>query len=369
MATGYCEALVQHLRVISPSYKGTSVTPNGFTNALLMQEDQPMVVGAWDNGHRREVRVKYKIPASEAQVQTSDNCGIDVIPAYSEATVPLTKYVGLSIFVKDDEIRQYCSDASDTVTKGLPPTRMMAEHLDSILHQMRPLYAKMETILTTSMSTQWGINARTGSASSTNVNFNLNGSTQNFQEGLTRLLQDFAINEMCGTPMIIGSGNIHGFAINYMSKAYGLNQNGIDQSKLADALGFEFYHSQKTASTWGSNQFGVFSKGAVHLITNPRYVDNFVMDAGIVKHFTMTDPTTSCWTPNGLSNFIWDVNMEYNNCTTTKTGGYLGSQSVNQGWNIKISANFDLFVNPAALDGADVLAGNNGTLRYTAQNA
>lgn len=369
MATGYCEGVVLHLKQISQDYKGTKVTQPGFLNMLLNQTDRPIITAAYDNGHRREARVKYKVPVTEAQIQTSDNCGVDVIPAYAETTVTLSKYAGVTIHQSDDTIRQYCIDASNTVAKGLPPTQLMSEHLDSILHAMRGLYAKMETTLTTSMATQFGINARTGSASSTNVNFNLNGATQNFQEGLTRILQDAAINEICGTPMIVGNGNIHGFALNYMAQAYGMNQYGLDQSKLAQALGFEFYHSQKTASTWGSNQFGVFSKGAAHLITNPRYVGNFATDMGTVKHFTMTDPSTSCWTPNGLSNFVWDINMEYNNCTTTKTGGYLSSQSVGQGWAIKISANYDLFVNPSAADGADVLAGNNGTLRYTATNA
>jgi len=369
MALGYCEAVVLHLATINENYNGTKVTQPGFLNMLLQTPNAPEIVAAYGEGHRREVRVKYKTPVTENQVSTSEHCGVDVIPAYAETTVSLGKYVQLSMHITDDKIRQYCADASATVAVGLPATRMMSEHLDSIRHAMRGLYAKMETQLTTAMATQFGVNARTGASTSTSVNFNLNGSTQNFAEGLTRILTDAAINELCGTPMIVGNGHIHGFAMNYLSQAYGLNQNGIDQARLADALGFQFFHSQKTATTWGANQFGVFAPGSVHLITNPRNVGNFAQDLGTVKQFTMVDPGMQCWAPNGLGNFVWDVQLEYNACTESKSGGYAGSTSVGRGWMLTLSANYDLFVSPSGTDGADALAGVNGALRYTATNS
>lgn len=373
MALGICEGILEHMARINPqNYAGNKVTNNGFTNMLLATQEQPNLLGeAYTDGHRREQRIKYKVPVTEKQVQTAAGCGVDVVPAYKETTTSINNYVQVSLHVTDDIIRQYCKDASDMAAMpSAPPTRVMNELYDSMLHAMRGLYAKMERTLTAKMALNFGKNAVTGSNASRNVNFNLNGTTQNFQEGLTRILTDVAINEICGTPAVVGNGNIHGFAMNYMANAYGLNQYGLDQNRLADALGFNFYHSQMTASTWGDNQFGLFSPGSAHLIQNVRYVGSFANDFGVEKNFTIIDPRVQCWTPSGLQSMQWDVKMIRNGCDEAKTGGYLGNATYGEGWQMIISKYYDLFVVPTdGYDGADVLAGNNGTLRYTATNA
>jgi len=372
MALGYCEAIVAHLKNIDPqNYAGSKVTQQGFLNMLMAQKPTYSLINdPYLNGHRREQRIKYKVRSTEAQVTTSETCGPDLVPAYRETTVVLGDYAQIAIHMTDDTIRQYCVDASNMVSLGTPPTPLMAEHLDSILNALNGLYAKMETVLTTKMALNFGKNARTGSTATTNVNFNLNGATQNFQEGLTRILADAEINEICGTPIFVGAGNIHSFAVNKMANAYGLNQYGLDQAALADAMGFQFYLSQKTQSTWGSNQFGVFAPGSVQLVENQKYVNSYAQDLGTVKMFTMVDPRVQCWTPNGLQNVTWDVKMIYNACAETKSGGYLSSATYGQGWEFIISKNYGLYVDPNDMyDGADVINGQNGTLRYTAQNA
>ena len=188
MALGYCEAVVLHLATINENYNGTKVTQPGFLNMLLNSPNAPEIVAAYGEGHRREVRVKYKTPVTENQVSTSEHCGVDVIPAYAETTVSLGKYVQLSMHITDDKIRQYCADASATVAVGLPATRLMNEHLDSIRHAMRGLYAKMETQLTTAMATQFGVNARTGASTSTSfANSSVTRSTTVRRIWLTRI--------------------------------------------------------------------------------------------------------------------------------------------------------------------------------------
>jgi len=372
MALGYCEAVVRHLQNIDPTnYAGSKVTPQGFSNMLFEQKpNYELINEPYMNGHRREQRLKYKLRTTEAQVQTADGCGVDVVPAYKETTVVLNDVVKLAIHQTDDVVRQYCIDASNMVAFGTPPTRLMEEHLDSIYTALNGMYAKMERVLTTKMALNFGKNARTGSTASSNINFNLNGTTQNFQEGLTRIIADTQINEFCGTPMIVGGGNIHSFAVNKMANAYGLNQYGLDQNALADAMGFKFFLSNITQNTWGSNQFGVFSAGSAQFVENPLYVNSFAQDLGTVKMFTFFDPRVQCYTPNGLQNMAWDIKMIYNACSESKAGGYLGTATYGQGWEFIISKNYGLFVDPNDMyDGADVLNGQNGTLRYTAQNA
>ncbi len=60
MALGYCEAVVLHLATINENYNGTKVTQPGFLNMLLQTPNAPEIVAAYGEGHRREVRVKYK---------------------------------------------------------------------------------------------------------------------------------------------------------------------------------------------------------------------------------------------------------------------------------------------------------------------
>lgn len=372
MALGYCEAILLHQKAIAGgNYSGYKRTHNGFTNMLYSQTDRPFAE-AFMNGHRRDVRVKYKQRQTEAQVQTSAHCGVDVSPAYKETTASVDQYAQLSIHMTDDKIRQYCVEASQLVTAdgqsltGVSP--FMAEHYETILHALNALYAKMETVLTTSMSTKFGMNVRAAAKTAQTVNFNVNGTTQNFGEGLTRVLTDYQINENCGTPMIVGNGFIHGFA-NQLG-AVGLNQYGVDGQAMADKLGFSFFASQKTATTWGANKFGVFAPGSVHIIEDIRNTGEFMVDLGTVKKFTIIDPNVTCWSPNGAVPVRWDVTMEYNVCDSAVTGGYAGSVTVGAGWKITLSKNYGLWTPPTdAFDGGDALSGDNGTLYYTATNS
>jgi hypothetical protein len=372
MALGYCEAMLLHQKFIAgQNYGGAKRTLNGMVNMLYSATDRPFAE-AYTNGHSRSIRVKYKQRSTEAQVQTSASCGVDVIPAYKETTAAVDQYVQLSAQVTDDKIRLYCEDASRMVSAdgqsltGVSP--FMAEHYDVLTTLMNGLYSKMETVLTTSMSTKFGMNVRAGSNAAQTVNFNVNGTTQNFNEGITRILTDYQINENCGTPIIVGNGIIQGFA-NQLG-AVGLNQYGVDGQAMADKLGFAFYASQKTATTWGANKFGVFAPGSIHIIEDIRNAGNFQMDLGTVKKFTIIDPNNTCWSPNGPVPVRWDVNMVYNTCTETKTGGYAGSTSVDAGWQITLFKNYGLFTPPTDLfDGGDALSGDNGTLYYTATNS
>lgn len=374
MALGYCEAILLHQKFIaSQNYGGLKRTNNGFLTMLYNQTDRPFAE-AYQNGHRRDIRVKYKQRVTEAQVQTSANCGVDVVPAYKETTAAVDQFVQIALHVTDDKIRQYCVDASQMVSadgqslSGVSP--FMAEHYDSMLHALNGLYNKMETVLTTSMSTKFGQNVRAGAKTAQTVNFNVNGTTQNFGEGITRVFTDYQINENCGLPMIVGNGFIHGFANQLGANAIGLNQYGVDGASIADKLGWSFFPSQKTATTWGANRFGVFAPNSVHILEDIRNTGSFMMDLGTVKKFTIVDPNNVCWSPVGPVPVRWDVNMEYNTCDTSVSGGYAGSTTVGAGWKITIFKNYGLFTPPTdSFDGADALSGDNGTLYYVATNS
>lgn len=372
MATGFCPAILTHLKSIAgTNYGGTKITEQGFLQMLVNQPDRPNVITTegYGSGHRRTVNVNYRPRITENVVSTTEDCDIDSVQAYKETSATMSKYVQINTHFSEDTIRQYCTDASKTVMVGGIATPMMDGLLQGILHTINPLYAKMETILTTAQGLVFGRNPRAASTSSQNINIALDSSVNNLQTGVTRILGDARQAEFCGTPMIVGNGNFMLWDMQVAKNGIQTNQAGLNNQNILKP--YDFYYSQKTASTWGDNQIGVFSPGSVHLIENLRNVGSFAGKFGATEKGVLSDPRMSCWTPKGYQNMEFDFMLKYIDCPTTLNNGYAGgTDTYTSGWVLSISKYFDLFTMPADMyDGADPIAGANGTLRYTIQNA
>lgn len=270
MALGYCPALLNHLNVIAgQNYNGSKVTVPGFLNMLLTQPNRPTVLqDAYRGGHRRGQTVKYKARTTESQVSTTDTCALDLVPLYKETSVSVDNIAQIGIWMSDDTIRQYCEDASRMVTLGTPPTPLMEEHLDSILHALNGLYQKMENVLTTDMASLFGKHVGTGSATAVSVNIEQDATLNDLTTGLTKMLTDAQSNEFCGTPIFVGAlGSLmHSFAIQAGARALQTAGTAFDAQRLADAMPFQFFASGKTGSTWGAQHVGMFAPESVHLL-------------------------------------------------------------------------------------------------------
>lgn len=359
MALGYCEALLLHLRSIAgDNYPGTKVTPPGFTQMLIDNPDRPQTIGeAFTDGHKKSVRIKYKVRSVVSQVSTSRSCDYNIVPAYKETTASVNQFVQLGLRIDDETIRNYCKDASASVQVGTPPTALMAEHLDSILHAMNGLYQKMDEVLLTSMQAQFGVNVRTGNNALATININKQLNVQSLNDGLVQILADYEDNELNGQPLIVGSGLFRNLV--RMQPFRQPDLSGISIQKEVNE--FKFYYDRKASSIFGVNAIGVFAPGSVHLIEYMKNVGSFAGQKGLSTKATMTDP---------YYGVRWDIQFKYVDCPTEVTNAYTGSTStIDEGWILIISKNYDLFVNPAdAFDGADTLAGVNGTLHYTISN-
>lgn len=379
MALGYCPALLTHLKqVTQENYPGMKVTVPGFLNMLLTSPGRPTVLqDAYMNGHRRSQSVKYKVRSTEAQVSTSDTCAVDIVPAYKETSVSVDNIAQIGLWYADDTIRQYCEDASRTVAVGAPATPMMAEHLDGILHALNGIYQKMETILTTEMATVWGKHAATGSAAAVSVNIEQDSTLNDLTTGITRLMGDFAENEFCGTPIFVGqlNGLMHRYALQAGARALQAAGTAFDAQRMVDASGFQFFASGKTATTWGSQAIGMFAPGSVHLLERLDNAGAFAGEKGGSTFSTFFDPRVQCWTPNGLGSMAFDLQLKYIDCPESTadmlSSGYTNvSNATGRGWAIFIKKRYDLFVTPSdSYDGADRLAGSNGSLLYTISNS
>jgi len=377
MANGYCEALLLHLDSIAgENYPGQKVTIPGFLNMLVTQPDRPTPIqDGYSGGHYKTVNVKYMPRTTVNQVSTADTCAVDVIPAYKETSVSVSNIAQTGVWITDDTVRQYCEEASRTVAVGLPPTQLMTEHLRSILHAMNGIYQKMENVLTTSMASSFGRHVATGNNSAVTVNITQSGDNNVLTAGMIKLLTDFAANEGCGTPNFVGAlgGLMHSYAIQKQMNALGMG-NGVDYGALT--TDFQFYASGQTGTTWGAQHVGMFAPGSVHLVERQDNVGAFAGQRGSSFFTTIVDPRTQCWTPNGLGNISFDLQVKYVDCPedlgSNITNGYISEASVAsaRGYLLLIKKRYGLFVQPTdAYDGADRLAGVNGTHRYVMTNS
>lgn len=371
MALGFCPAILVHLKEITKNgYAGQKVTPPGFLRYLLDQPDRPTVIQTqgFQSGHRRTVNIKYRVRGNENYVNTTESCDIDLTPAWKETSQTIGQYAQIGLYFDDDTIRQYCTDASNMVATGGLPTQLMAEVMDGILSNMNALYQNIDKRLLTIMAGRFGINERVGVATSQNINIPLDGTQNNLQTGFAQVMADVVTNEFCGMPKIVGSGNFLNYELMRQANAVSFNQSGINLTPL---MAYQFYHDIYAQTQWGDNQIGVFEESAVHLLEDIRNVGAFAGDRGESFFSTFSDPRVQCWSPQGLSNVRFDMHVKYINCPTTLTDGYAGGQSTfNRGTAVYIGKYFDLFTPPSdQYDGADILAGVRGSLRYTITNA
>lgn len=376
MAYGYCEALLLHLESIAgTNYPGKKVTVPGFLNMLITQPDRPFAA-ANVGGHYKDVRVKYMPRTTEAQVSTTDTCSVDFVPAYLETNVSVSNIAQTGVWVSDDVVRQYCEDASRTVAVGVPATQLMNEHLNSVLHAMNGIYQKMENILTDSVA--WGTHVATGTNAAVTVNIEQDGTLNDLATGLTKLLLDAETNEFCGQPLMVGplGSKMHAYSLQNRYKALAPGE-GFDPAMMAMNAGFNFFASGQAASTWGNaNALGMFAPGSAHLIERLDNVGSFAGQRGSSFFTTIIDPRTQCWTPNGLSNVQFDLQVKYIDCpddlARLNGGGAVDPATLDaaRGYALIIKKRYALFQTPTnAFSGADRLDGSNGALLYTITNS
>jgi hypothetical protein len=376
MANGYCEALLLHLESIAGvNYPGKKVTVPGFLNMLITQPDRPFAA-ANVGGHYKDVRVKYMPRTTTAQVSTSDTCSVDFVPAYLETTVSVDQVAQTGVWVSDDVVRQYCEDASRTVAVGVPATQLMTEHLNSILHAMNGIYQKMEDELTDAVV--FGAHQATGSNAAVTVNIEQDGTLNDLATGLTKLLMDAQVNEFCGNPLMVGPLGSKFHAFNLQKEYNALSPaTGYDPAMLAMNSGYQFFASGFAAANFGNaNALAMFAPGSAHLIERLDNVGSFAGQRGSSFFTTIIDPRTQCWTPNGLSNIQFDLQVKYIDCPDDlgrlNGGGAIDPTELTaaRGYALIIKKRYDLFQTPTnAFDAADRMTGSNGALLYTITNS
>lgn len=369
---GFASSLLQHLKVLLESnYAGTKITPTGFMKALV--ENNPSLRISSVNGdsieglkrstasgHIRDVRLKYLPRITPDQISDYDNCENDFGFQYSETELRTPLFSKAGFQLEWGFVERYKEEASRLVSLGsTPDVVVLNEMVEQIMHTVNGLVANMDGKLLTSVV--WGINASTGLNTAKTININKDGSVFDLSDGVTEILHDASVNEIIGSPIIVGSGLMNKYEI--AKAATGVNGGGLNRSLQS---GYDWYYDRPSEFVWGTDHVGVFAKGTVGLVDIDRYIAWKTGRHGTSEFAQITLPIeTTDGTPQTMT---FNLQIRELDCPAEAFDGY-ETRSMGRGYQILISKNFGLFQAPIdQYSATDQLAGNNGALLYNVTN-
>lgn len=315
-------------------------------------------------GHRTSLTVKYRPRPLPSLVQTTDDCDIDAIPAYSEWTVPALSHQQISFFLPDETVRQYCIDASRMRdAPGTPRTRVMDEVYGLILTYANTLMKAVNQDLVAKQATEFGVNVTTGDDGGTAININTNpGNSFILNDGIIQMMRDIQENELCGTPCLVGGGLFA--AYNQAQAMLCCNQAGLNMG----AAGLpRFFFDKDTQSIWGENSVGLFAPGSIKFISWDKYIgEAWAGQKGnsFFTNFAMPVNEFGCNLDQCLSDLRIDMQLKYIDCPQNVNINGV-STPVGRGWQVILSKDYALWTQPTdGFQSGDSLEGTNGTIKY-----
>jgi hypothetical protein len=372
MALGYAPYLLQHLKVVAAdNAPETKVTPTGFlkllleNNPLLKIQDFEKLRLSNGEGNIRQVQLKYLQRALTSQTSTSDDCDNDLIPAYAETTLTAVTFRKISFYISDQDIALYEEQAAKTVALGLPPTDFMQEHLTTLMSLVNGLVGAINKDLIGRVV--FGTNITTGLSTATTLNIPQDATKHNLLQGIGKLLSDAQDNEFSGTPLLSGGGLFNTFMSEKGFSSTGFN--GINNAQALQQIKWYYdNYTQAASGAWGADKIGMFSKGSIGFVDLQKYIGFRAGTKGISTFFQVSLPVMSPQNDGTADLMTFDAQLRYIDCPTEISTGY-STVTVNRGWQLIISKNYDLFQLPSdAYQTGDILQGNNGALLYNITN-
>lgn len=366
MANGYCPALLRTIEEVAGDNAPSRKLHNAGFLAMLQccaNSSVNPVNDAYDDfGHQRALTVSYRRRPTLDDVQEEDNCDINRIPVKLEWNLPGLTFASSSFYLSDDELSKYCEDASRARAIGSPPSQIAQEHYELFRETANIVMKKMNRDLVLDAATLFGENVTTGSATGKVLNISRDGDKFILDNGVVDMLRDFQENELCGDPCLVGGGLFSSYEIARLAAC--CNAAGIDLSKIGTP---RFFFDKDTQSIWGPNSVGAFAPGSVKLIERLKYKRFFNREKGASEFFTAPLPIADfgCADPCQITEF--DVQLRGIDCPT-EVEGPDGPMTVGRGWQIIVSKNYALWVQPDAYAAGDELSGTNGTLKYFFSN-
>ncbi|MDF2381317.1 hypothetical protein JMG10_07565 [Nostoc ellipsosporum NOK] len=349
------------------------VTTPGFLQYLLGNNKPDIISTLKDDGsgYLRDVKIRYRTRGVPGKTVTTDNCSIQVRPAYQEYSVPATSFRALGIAFEDDQIAKFEQDALAQVSAGTPAmTGIMKDIYEAIIEQANGLFADINIDLLAVQAANFGKNVVPGNNNAKTINFVLNSTNNPLNQGMTEVTSDAMANEVrLDGAIIVGSGLVNNYYLQQTAKSH--DQAGVNTSQLALP---RFYYDHYAQSAWGANQFGLFEKNAVQFVNTCRFRGAKAGQKGSDFFMTLRLPITDSLGQGSLSGFEFDVQLTYRTCPGELQIGPVGEENppvmLGRGWNIILMSSYQTVNIPnnsyAAGDRLNLV---NGTFRYTATNA
>lgn len=351
---GLVQALLINIRLLTglndPQYK---VTPVGFLQMLLENPVTAKIANEKQirEGQDLELKVRYMQRGLESEIEDEDNCDTSISATWLESSIgrPLLSKAG--IFISDEEMRKYQTEATATISAGTNiQTPMMVALYETIMVKANGLIQSINSKLLTAQAAKWGTNVAYGNNTANPLSF---GDKLVMDNGLVKLLLDSQANEINGELVLVGNGVINAYQTLQGQKS-GLDQFGFGKGN------FKMYNDIGSVSKWGLNHFGAFAQGLVGLVDFNKNVGPYAGEKGGSIFFTLPIPVQLA---NGtLSTLVLDAQLKYQDCPIFSE---IGVKVADRGWKLILSKSFGLWNAPDNMFAAtDRLAGFNGSMHY-----
>ena len=374
MANGYAPYILRDISSVAGSATPQNkLEMHGLLSMLASTQNvNPIIPIGTPNGHKREIRFKYRQPNTVAQTDTSKACDQVLTPAYLESTVSVGNTRSIGWHLPDQLLANYMEEARARVTipgANPGPVGASAELLSVI-------YSGANAILKAVNNDLWGLvtagkNRVTELSTTTTLNLPKDTTVQPVNQGMPKLMSDIAVNGFSGRSQLVGGPGVM-FAYMLSQAWKGMDNGGFD-SRIPTGM-IDYWMDQDFATYSGTpysaDQFYVFEPGSIHLA---EYLEYTGPDAGVKpggsEFFVMPLPVTNnAGQVTGSVSF--DAQLKYIDCPTTLTDMYTGVSSTYQkGYALFISKQFGLWQIPSdAYRHEDGRRSVNGALLYTATN-
>jgi hypothetical protein len=366
LGQGFAPYLLQHIKSVvgeaTPQYK---LEVPGFLN-LLQSNSKPEILKLnTAGGHKKTAQIRYKQRWTKAHTDTAKSCDPTNVGSRRETSVELSSIRQFAIHIEDEDIAKYEEEASKSIALGRPATGIMNEMMEEVILAASAILDGVNDDLSTIGVSNIGRNRRVGSAASQTINLELDATQNVLTDGMTQILADYKNNGGMGVPKVWGSGLMYNFLLQQASKS--ADQSGFDTSVMA--RGVNFFHDLSAGSILGSNQIVVYEPNAIQMV---EYLEYTGFKAGAKPGASFFGVLTLPMVSNGeILPVDFDFQLKYNDCQTTLTDAYYGTELVlEKGYNLIISKQAGLFTIPDdAYRINDELYGNRGSLRYTLTNS
>ena len=344
MGKGLAQALLLTSReVFKQAAPIDKVTTPGFLQYLLMNNKPRVISDAKDDGsgYLRDVKLRYRQRGIPGKTVTTDDCSIQLKPAYLETTIPSTLFRALGLTFEDNEISYFERDAMALQQNGGALTPLMKEIWETITEQLNGFFGDINNDLLAAQAASFGRNIVSGSNAARTVNFPLTTTTNSLTAGMTQVMTDARVNEMrMNNAVVVGSGLIDAYYIQQPAK--GIAQNGLDTSRLALP---NYFYDAYAASAWGADQFGLFEKDAVQFVNICRFRGPKAGLKGGDFFFTLRFPIMDSLGQASLGDFEFDVQLTYRTCPSDVQVGTYNSTTnpplhLGRGWNVIIMSSY-----------------------------